>query len=131
MPCLFYSIFLLPSAGGDKDFGQEMSIIYPNGGNIQLDKIYYLDNPYQGYNVLCTAEIFYNNKWFDPHWYSNLYHSDGVVASQMDDSIIAVHTGNYSFYRSGSWSGGPVDTNDPLFTAPLCRVKVYKMNKIK
>lgn len=106
------------------------TIIYPNGGteenpaDISVNNRYVLDNPFPNKQVICQAEILFNDSWGNPEWvWTNS--SYGVRANLFNDQII-VQTGLAGINNLSANSGNPFNTTTALTSAP-CRVLVWRV----
>lgn len=130
-----------------KEEGNDWCYIYPNNGtklnpaNVNYNSVYILDNPFPGYMVNCTAELFIDNEWghivqaqtYDRNQLGWIGY--GLYAHQHNNDKIILRTGTYGLvvmsgsYKNiisfASWPNSSINAN----TAP-CRIKAWKIGKI-
>lgn len=129
---------ILPTVNWDDFLEDNWCYIYPNGGtaenpaNITNNSSYVMDNPFPNYIVNCIPEILYNNEWGTSEFTQQGF---GFAAHQHNNNKIVLVTGYYYLinvtstrnqYYLYTW-----DTVDATITTAPCRVKVYKIGKIK
>ncbi len=130
------------------DLRSDMTIIYPNNGtaanpaNVTIGTSYIMQNPFPGYIVHCSAEVFCNNQWgvpgfaqaYDRSGYGWI--SYGVTANQHNNDYIDITVGNTYASITGSahkynLSGVSFPTSvEVALTSVPCRVKVWKIGKV-
>ena len=137
----------LTETGENHFLEQDYMIIYPNGGtaanpsNVATNSRYIEANPFPGYAVKCVAEVFFDNQWGNPEWFSawnsaNQMYAGGVKANQLDDDAIIIQTcgGENASYDHLVWagpqSGAPWNTSSAAGAPLPCRVKVWKIGKL-
>ena len=128
---------ILPTVNWDDFLEDNWCYIYPNNGtedkpaNVVKASRYILENPYPGYIVGCIAEVLYNGNWGTAGF---IYEGSGGygVAADMEDDHIVVTTGR-SYLNAGQLgnSGGSILFPAVNLTSLPCRVKIYKIGKIK
>ena len=125
---------------GDHElYGENFTIIYPNGGsaenpaNITTNSRYVEANPFPGYYVYCRSEIYAKNQWNHMGFgQGSTSASYGVHAEQTpDENSIIVLGGITALGYNGNWSStnNPSSLNTTITSAPV-RVKVWKIGKI-
>lgn len=113
------------------------TIIYPNGGsdsnpaNITNNSRYVEANPFAGYIVYCSVEIYYNNAWGVPGYFADNTERAGVIASQYDNNSIVIQSCDRYLTERSQYSCNPFGiASNPHITSAPCRVKVWKIGKI-
>lgn len=128
----------LTQTGEDHFLAQDFTIIYPNGGtesnpaNVTSNSRYVETNPFDGYEVMCRAEIKYNDKWASSGEFvlaSGGKIGVGIGVWQYDGNII-VQTGSNAITTNSNQTGNPIGNNSFTVTTAPCRVKVWKIGKI-
>jgi len=124
------------------DLENDWCYIYPNNGtkanpaNITANSRYVEANPFPGYIVKCTCELFFNNEWGESGWFTCSVNGDnramGVKAYQLNNDNIILQTGNWAcLIYAMSLGGGPFGANSTGSVTNLpCRIKVWKIGKI-
>ena len=122
----------------------EFICIYPNNGteespaDIVRASRYIVDNPFPGYHIQCLPQLFWQNIWTDPCWfsaYTSTRNSSGVRANQtVPDDKIVIQTGRNALIAASLDSGNAFDilySNESIIPAQLpCRILVLKLGKI-
>ena len=132
----------LTTTGENHFLEQDFAIIYPNGGsegnpaNVTTNSLYLTSNPFPGYYVACSAEIYYSDSWHEVALsnYFNLSAQDnqncGMVIGQEYDGNIALRTGLiYIATSAGQYATTAVLPPTQISTVP-CRIRVWKIGKI-
>lgn len=111
----------------------DFTIIYPNGGSeaspatIAGNSRYVESNPFPGFMVMATVEIFAGGEWFDPGVMQlSGTTSYGAKASQLNDGEIVVRTNPSGLMNNPAHSGAASTVSTLVSSAP-CRVKVWKV----
>jgi len=131
--------------------GVDWCYIYPNGGTesnpatVSNNSEYIENNPFPGYIVECKPELYVDGDWGFPNWAqsvrpdNNTWMGFGVSANQHNNENINIKVGSQHLYTGSSYgntlngSSWPKNspTTGPLNTPLPCRVKVWKIGKIK
>lgn len=123
-------------------FEDNFTIIYPNGGtkdspaNVAVNSRYVMDNPFQGYHVMCVAEVYYNSKWGETGYLYSPNAGDGStggcgVKATVNNGQIVVQTGTLTINSASSHLGNGFGNETIAIVTPMpCRVKVWKVGKI-
>lgn len=137
----------LPSTSYKDFYRNNFTIVYPNGGtkeapaNITTTSRYIIENPFPGYYVSCSPEIFIEGEWGTVPWdsyYANGHYGHGLSCGQNNDNNIILITGSRMLtdridsYQYQNKIGGAVFTkiSYDIKTAPA-RIKIWKVGKIK
>lgn len=130
---------ILPTINWDDFLENNWCYIYPNGGtaenpaNIVANSRYVLDNPFPDYMISAVTELYNNNTWGEMknliYYVSGSSYSQGIITSIYDNKII-IRTGSTYLYGGSIWDGNPFNSTNGYTSLP-CRVKVYKIGKIK
>lgn len=130
---------ILPTVNWDDFLEDNWCYIYPNGGtaenpaNIVPNSRYINENPFPGYIVECVTEIQFNGNWgyagfgSDPGYAADGY---GADSHQLNNNQIITQTGANHIVLRSNMTGSPLGVVTEYNSAP-CRVKVYKIGKIK
>lgn len=123
-------------------FEDNFTIIYPNGGtkdspaNVAVNSRYVMDNPFQGYHVMCVAEVYYNSKWGETGYLYSSNTGNGStggcgVKATVNNGQIVVQTGTLAINSASSHLGNGFGNETISIVTPMpCRVKVWKVGKI-
>nr|WP_256586809.1 MULTISPECIES: hypothetical protein [Pseudomonas] len=113
------------------------TFVYPNGGsaatpaNVAAGARYIVSNPYPGFQVICEAQIFYNNTWGTTGYAGNIGSGStalGTFASQTNngDIVTQVCQSGTMFGLSAVTGGSHGSTTNSAVGTMPCRVKVTK-----
>lgn len=126
----------LTSTGEDHFLEKDFTIIYPNGGteanpaNVTAASRYVENNPFDGYEVYCVPEVFYNNKWSESRWDGAGTSSVGISAFYYDGNIVIQTAHQYVLSKPPYEHNNPRGTDATDTNSLPCRVKVWKVGKV-
>ena len=123
----------------------QFTIIYPGGGDaenpgvIKNNSKYILENPFPGYYVNCDPEVFLYNEWGYIgwiSWYNSSYCAVGLICHQVDNNKLVLVTGGtyimgYTSLNNTLYGTTFLQNKSEVFTQAPCRIKIWKVGKIK
>ena len=130
------------------DYRTDFCYVYPNNGtaenpaNVSLNSTYIVSNPFSGYVVRCSAELYCWDEWVEApfvyHFWSNDHRTVGLISLQnvANDCILVITGTNGMVTGKSNVSIFPnsclvADRGSSDISTPLpCRVKVWKIGKI-